>query len=824
MLRHRLAALFDPVSMLVIGPKGLAAAQNLPLRLQDRATVVVTQPGESIRLPATLAGVPKGGRLDLAVVSLTGRMLNQALWALQKHRPRALIVLAPDHPSVDPAHDMQLCRLYAREHDCMLLGPRSLGVQRTHIGLNASLSTHLALPGKVAWVSQSEAIFSAVLDWARDATLGFSTVVSMGDESVVTIAQVLDYLATDSRTDSIAVYLENVSSSRALTSALRAAASVKPVVVLRAGQGARNPNSLSDAVFNALLRRAGAVRVPYFVQLFSAIRVLRSPVRPKGRRIALFSNGSGPPQLALDTMGEASAVAPAELTQASANELARSLEPRAQVRNPVVTRAGLAPETLRLVLRVLMDDPNVDGLLVLLAPDSRADMAEVVRQIITMATKAPKPVMACLMGEASMRPLRRMFDEAGIPCFRTPESATSAFGVLAAYHYNQMLSLQTLPPEPLSRLPRVDEARALVRRALSEGRQKLTRSECAELFACFDIPLEVLAEGADYPGLQHVDDVPMAIRVGVDPNYGPYINFGSGMRGAISARDRAIELPPLNGYLARQLVERSVLWRRVLKQQLSPAAYETLQEVLERISDLVCELPELEHLLVDPIWAGDVRLFAQSVLVELKSSDLVGLPEQSAYGHMAIHPYPRQLVKPLELRDGQTGMMRPIRPEDAEPLQVFVRDLSDESRYMRFVSMLRELTPSMLARYTRIDYDRELALVATVQVPNPAHRGHPQEEIVGFAHYLRNADGQGAEYALVISDKWQRHGLGKKLLLGLVEAARAQRLGYIEGFVLANNRAMLGLMTSLGFQNDPDEEDPSVRRVWLALDESLDAV
>ncbi|NLZ12430.1 MAG: GNAT family N-acetyltransferase, partial [Alcaligenaceae bacterium] len=293
---------------------------------------------------------------------------------------------------------------------------------------------------------------------------------------------------------------------------------------------------------------------------------------------------------------------------------------------------------------------------------------------------------------------------------------------------------------------------------------------------------------------------------------------------AISARDRAIELPPLNGYLARQLVERSVLWRRVLKQQLSPAAYETLQEVLERISDLVCELPELEHLLVDPIWAGDVRLFAQSVLVELKSSDLVGLPEQSAYGHMAIHPYPRQLVKPLELRDGQTGMMRPIRPEDAEPLQVFVRDLSDESRYMRFVSMLRELTPSMLARYTRIDYDRELALVATVQVPNPAHRGHPQEEIVGFAHYLRNADGQGAEYALVISDKWQRHGLGKKLLLGLIEAARAQRLGYIEGFVLANNRAMLGLMTSLGFQNDPDEEDPSVRRVWLALDESLDAV
>ncbi|OXR50739.1 MULTISPECIES: GNAT family N-acetyltransferase [unclassified Pusillimonas] len=821
MLRHRLAALFDPLSVLVVGPKGLATAQSLPPRLRGQATVVVAQPGQSVKLPATLTGVAKGARLDLAVVSLTGRMLNQALWSLQAHRPRALIVLSPDHPSIDPAHDTQLCRLFAREHDCMVLGPRSLGLQRTHTGLNLSLSSHLALPGKVALVSQSEAIFSAVLDWARDANLGFSTVVSMGDESSVGIAQVLDYLATDSRTDSIAVYLDNVASSRALTSALRAAASVKPVVVLRAGQGARNPNSLSDAVFNALLRRAGAVRVPYFVQLFSAIKVLRSPVRPKGRRIALFSNGSGPPQLALDIMGEAAAVVPAEFSLSTVNALSESLEPRAQVKNPVVTRAALVPETMRLMLAALMDDPNVDGLLMLLAPDSRADMAEVVRQVTAMAPKAPKPIMACLMGEASMRPLRRMLDEVGIPSFRTPEAATNAFGVLAAYHYNQTLSLQTLPPEPLVRLPKVDEARKLVAQVLAEGRQHLTLSECVNLFSYFDIPLELLQPDADFPGLQHVDDVPMAIRVGVDALYGPFINFGSGGRSAISARDRAIELPPLNGFLARQLVERSAIWRRVLKHQMSPAAYERLQEVLERLSDMVCELPELANVLIDPIWAGNMQLFAQGVQVEVKPSELAALPENSGYGHMAIHPYPRQLVKSHEFADGEPWMMRPIRPEDAEPLQLFVRDLSDESRYMRFVSMLRELTPSMLARYTRIDYDRELALVATVQVPNPAHRGHPQEQIVGFAHYLRNADGLGAEYALVISDKWQRHGLGKKLLQGLIEAARAQRLGYIEGFVLANNRAMLGLMTRLGFQNDADAEDPSMRRVWLALDEGL---
>ena len=187
---------------------------------------------------------------------------------------------------------------------------------------------------------------------------------------------------------------------------------------------------------------------------------------------------------------------------------------------------------------------------------------------------------------------------------------------------------------------------------------------------------------------------------------------------------------------------------------------------------------------------------------------------------MAIHPYPRRLVQAKEFSDGVPWLLRPIRPEDAQPLQEFVRGLSDESRYMRFVSMLRELTPRMLARYTRIDYDRELALVATVQVPNPEHRGYPREQIVGFAHYLRNADGRGAEYALVIGDDWQRRGLGAQLMGGLIEAAQEQGLTYIDGLVLATNRPMLSLMTHLGFQNDQDGEDPTMRRVWLDLGET----
>src|SRR5699024_4620778 len=114
----------------------------------------------------------------------------------------------------------------------------------------------------------------------------------------------------------------------------------------------------------------------------------------------------------------------------------------------------------------------------------------------------------------------------------------------------------------------------------------------------------------------------------------------------------------------------------------------------------------------------------------------------------------------------------------------------------------------MLARYTYVDYDKELALVATTDVPNPANRGLPQEIVIGLAHYLRNIDGVGAEYALVIADDWQRRGLGRSLMSKLIELAKRQGLDYIEGLVLANNRAMLALMTSLGMTNDLDPDDP----------------
>ncbi len=814
MLRHRLAALFEPRSLLILSSRELPVVRTPPALLQGRITDVRVGDDGHWRMPPQLEGLKDGQRLDMALLCLDPALLPTVLGALKAHQPRVLVLLPHSTSSVDPLETRTYCQSWGRMNDCLVLGPGALGIQRPHLGLNLGLDPHGAPVGRVALVAQSRMVAAAVLDWAGDIQLGFSAVVSAGDADGITVADVLEYLSMDSRTDSIVLYLEEADSSRRFTSALMAAASVKPVILLKAGRSDSSP--AADAVFDALVRRTGAVRIRFFVQLFSALKVLVHAKRQRGRRIALFSNGYGAAHLALDVMGGSGPVARADLSTQTRRDLATILEPGAALGNPVISHAPLDSVRLQQALSVLAGDSNVDGVLVLIAPDALSDMDGAVEALARFSEASPKPIMSCFLGDASMRSQRHRLDSVGLPAFRTPESAANAFGILATYQYNQTLAQQTLPPEMLSRPPRLDEARMLLNDAIMSGRSELDPASCRWLLDCFHVPIRPDDQPVPDAAREHVS---MAIRVQQDARFGPYIQFGPGGDSArLASPHREIELPPLNNYLARQLIQRGKFWSRVLERDLTPAVFEQLRESLERISEIVSELPGIRSLSIDPLWWDDTSLYAGGVRVGLDPDYDGERPENRAYRHMAIHPYPRRLVRPMSREDGQEWLLRPIRPEDAVLLQEFVRELSDESRYMRFVSMLRELTPRMLARYTRIDYDREVALVATAQVPNPENRGLLRERIVGFAHYLRNADGQGAEYALVIADDWQRRGVGAALMRSLIDVARRQGLSYIEGIVLATNRPMLGLMTSLGMRNDPDESDPGMRRLWMNLD------
>ena len=796
--------------------------------MSQQQAIAVFENQQSIRSACTQS-YNYGHDLDLAVICLPPKSIKQALSALKKAQPKCLLILRHAESPECAEKLSQDCKTWGQENNCLIIGPNSFGFQRPCKGLNFSLYPYSPPSAKVALVTQSTSILASVLDWAQDISMGFSTLLSVGVDSPIDVSEILDYLSMDNNTNSIVLHLERPLSSRRFTSAMHAAASVKPVVVLKTGRHPVDHNpivqhkaAVSSAVLNALLRRVGAVRVRYFIQLFSALKVLVHSKRPKGRRIAIIANGQVSAKLALDAMGPSSIVLPAAFNKTTVEELNKTIESAGSANNPVVSRLPLTPDLLDKIIKTVALDENVDGVLVLLAPDKYTDFDLLTTHLAKITNNSRKPIISCFMGDAKMRSYRKQLDLVDAPAFRTPESAVEGFALLAEYHYSQVLSQQSLPPEPLSWPPRIDQARTIIKNALDNGRLDLHHQEINDLFKCFYIPLE-LTKDLDVNVYQ---DLPaLKISMSVDDNYGPFINFGaSNSIPWVDQSSNAYELPPLNRYLTKQLVQRSSLWPNLLEKKLSSAATELIYESIERISDLVCEIPNLENILIDPLYPLYIKdgvLQASNISIKIKKlgqekrKELMG--ENFGYKHLSIHPYPRKLVQEKQFENGGTWLLRPIRPEDAQGLQEFVRNLSEHSRYMRFVSMLRELTPKMLARYTSIDYDRELALLATVSESNPENRDYPKETIIGFAHYLRNSDGQGAEYALAISDDWQRHGLGASLMRELIKAAKEQGLNYIDGFVLSNNRPMLALMDYLGFINDPDPDDSSLRRVWLKL-------
>jgi acetyltransferase len=292
-----------------------------------------------------------------------------------------------------------------------------------------------------------------------------------------------------------------------------------------------------------------------------------------------------------------------------------------------------------------------------------------------------------------------------------------------------------------------------------------------------------------------------------DSVFGPAITFGTGGTAVEVYADRAVALPPLNAVLADDLVHDTRASRLLdAFRNMPPVDRAALQEVLLRVSELVCELPEILEMDINPLLADESGAIALDARIAIGRADRA-LPR---YGHMAIHPYPVQFVTEWTAPDGERVTVRPIRPEDAEIEREFVKQLSPEAKYFRFMNSLRELTPQMLARFTQIDYDREMALVATT-----ARDGREAE--IGVARYVTHPDGSSCEFAIVVSDEWRKRGLGRYLMARLIEIARSRGLARMSGDILAANHPMLALVVSLGFAVEDSPGESGVRRVTLAL-------
>ncbi|MBN7795235.1 bifunctional acetyl coenzyme A synthetase (ADP forming), alpha domain/GNAT family N-acetyltransferase [Parahaliea mediterranea] len=890
---HRLHRIFEPRSVALIGasPRENSVGYQVLRNILDAgfsgAVYPVNRNHESILDRQCYPSIRDVGEpVDLVVMAIPAQRIPEVMRECVDSRVGGVVVISAGFGEVGPFGQQLQDEIVAlaRGADIPLVGPNCLGVIRPTAGLNATFAHSGVRPGQVALVSQSGAFCTALMDAAESGGRGFSAVASLGATADVGFGQVLDYLSVDARTRSILLYIEGISDPRAFLSGLRAAARLKPVIVVKPGRHEAGRRAAvthtgghfgSDEVFNAALERAGAVRVLTANELFAAANILSSKVRVTGRRLAIITNGGGPGVMAADRADELD-VPLATLSAESIDALSAVLPAHWSHTHPIDLLGDADSARYEQAVRIVLADRNVDGLLVLLTPQGMTEPTACAEGLVEAARGARKPVLACWLGQNQVREGRARLEAAGIPHFNSPEAGVNGFGYLAAYRRNQDKLMQAPPPLSSHRPPRVQAARAILGTAMAESRRALDGVEARELLAAFHIPVATCVNARDpeqaraeaeamglpvvmkinSPDISHKSDVggvrlnvreaasvPIVYReivaavaagapaarirgvtlermaerpharevvVGIDrdPVFGPVIRFGTGGMAMDIYADTQVALPPLNVFLCEDLIHRTRA-NRALRgfRHLPGADVQGLVDILMRASEMACELPEIEQLIINPVLADEHGVLAVDAWVAVSAPARTG----ARYAHMAIHPYPPGLEYSLNTRDGRPLSVRPIRPEDAAIEQRFVDGLSPQSKYFRFMYGMGHITPAMLARFTQIDYDREMALVAV------DGDGTAEASLKAVARYVANPGGDSCEFALAVADEMQRQGIGSQLMQRLMALAREHGFREIEGEVLAENAKMLQLCRRLGFSIHRSAQDAEVMAVRRAL-------
>ena len=624
----------------------------------------------------------------------------------------------------------------------------------------------------------------------------------------------------------------------------------------------------SDEVLDAALRRSGVLRVGEISELFGMAEVLGKQPHPKGPRLTILTNAGGPAVLATDALiaggGEL-----AEISSQTMESLNDFLPPPWSHGNPVDILGDADPERYARTLETAAGDPQSDGLLVVLTPQDMTDPTATAERLAPYARSAGKPVLASWMGGAEVAAGESILNGAGIPTFDYPDTAARAFTNMWKYTYNLRGIYET--PEPTGDVGRDRErVEEIIGRARDSERTILTEFEAKQVLVAYGIPTvetEVarsadeaveLAERFGYPvvlkldseTITHKTDVggvrlnlkdaaevrrayeemessisagyrpedfggaavqPMVgldgyeliVGSSLDPQFGPVLLFGSGGSLVEVYRDRALALPPLTTTLARRMMERTRIFEALGGVRgRSPVDLGALEKLLVRFSQLVVEQPWIKELDINPLLASPERLIALDARIVLHEP----LTSEEDLPRTAIRPYPSQYVFAEEMHDGTPIVVRPIRPED-EPLMVkFHESLSEESVYMRYFHMMKLDQRTAHERLTRIcfiDYDREMALVA-----ERTDRETGEREILGVSRLSRRGAAPGeAEFSVLVSDRFQRRGLGTLLLSRLLEVGRAEGLRHITAEILLDNRPMQRISERLGFHLRRDYED-----------------
>lgn len=720
----------------------------------------------------------------------------------------------------------------AQLYSLRVVGPNCLGIMVPGSRLNASMAHISPIAGDIAFISQSGALQTAVLDWATSQNIGFSHVISLGGMADVDFGDMLDYLSTDLATQAILLYLEVVTNARKFMSAARAAARMKPVIVFKGGRHKEAAEAAAthtgmvtgiDAVYDAAFRRAGMLRVHDIQALFSAVEALaRMPRSSRGDRLAILTNGGGVGVLAADALIDEGGHL-AKLSSETISGLNAVLPKIWSHRNPVDIRSDAPASRYANALQILLKDKAADGILVLNSPYAVACGKEVALAVIdtikSHGNSKPVVLTSWLGGAGAVEP-RRLFAENLIPTYETPTDAVRAFMQVIKYQQNQEMLMETPRSIPESFTPDMPKARHAIDQALTEGRGWLTVSEAYTVLDAFTIPaapFKAVASTGPYgdnaPSLT-VPEHPVLHRSGVyeltievfdDLQFGPVIRFGFGIPDAEFFHAREFALPPLSLHLAKELIARARIASRFYSRgSMRGVDVERLALTLVKVSQIIIDIDEIAELRIRLLLDLDGVLAIDTRIRAVKS-------RAPASERLAIRPYPKELETSVILPDGRTFQIRPIRPEDEPVLQTLFSGLSADEIRMRFLHSMRTLSHSQAARLTQIDYNREMALV--IAAPEDAR----EQELYAHVQLLSDPDNERGEFSILVRRDISGKGFGRMLMQRIIAYARSRGIKEIFGNVLNENRPMLRLAEALGFTSRFDHESPGSLIVSMKL-------
>ncbi|HQP10312.1 MAG TPA: bifunctional acetate--CoA ligase family protein/GNAT family N-acetyltransferase [Candidatus Omnitrophota bacterium] len=753
-----------------------------------------------------------------------------------------------------------------RKFHMSVLGPNCLGFLRPSLNLNASFSPQNGLKGNIAFISQSGALGTAIIDWARKQHVGFSYFVSVGSMIDVDYADLIDYFGQDPYTSSILIYMESIASARRFLSAARAFARTKPIIVLKAGRSSEGSKAAlshtgsltgDDAVFDAAFKRAGVVRVGTIGELFDCAQTLSMQRKAKGNRLAIVTNAGGPGVIATDHLIEKGGTL-AELSPDTMENLNKFMPPTWSRSNPVDVLGDADEKRYRTAVEFCLRDPGVDGVLAILTPQTVTNPSAIARMITELSKAHQKMILTAWMGEIQVEEGRDILKKANVPVYAIPENAVRSFLNIYQYSRNLELLYETPATIPHAFKPETHKNREIIDRILDQGRFTLTEREACQLLANYQIPVikDALAKSPEEaaalsaqigfpvvmkissPDILHKTDVggvrlnirtperaketyeeiiksaasfsPQAKIEGVtiqemiskkyevligskrDPIFGPVIVFGMGGTAVEIFKDTNVGLPPLNMALAQRLIEDTKIYK-LLKgyRNIAGMDMKALQFLLNKFAYLLMDFPDIKEIDMNPIAIdehGSVVLDAKVVL-----DPEVRKKHKRPYEHMVISPYPEEYIKKENLKNGQPVILRPIRPED-EPLEAeMFTNFSKETQRFRFFTLIKDITHELLIRYTQIDYDREIAIIAELTEGQ-------RKKMAGVVRLIADAYNQTAEFAIVVADPWHNLGLGNMLTDYILQIAREKEIKKVYANVLPDNHIMEHIFKKRGFK------------------------